>query len=242
MMLSLRAAIRRFLVVAVALAGVSATVRSTHADSILWYNGDFNESNALNNGLYSSSLYSLVYEDFIIPVGQTWLIQGVFSNNLMTTTTSTSAYWEIRSGVSSGDGGTLIASGTNDATLAATGRSGFGLDEYLVSVTGLGISLTSGTYWLTVAPVVEDNPVSFITTTSGANSIGAPPGDDDNSYLTSTFDSIYFDPAQNYVGYPADFSMGVTGVALAIPEPSALVSASIGAVFLGSFAVRRRRP
>ena len=92
------------------------------AGSTLWYNGDFNGVSQLANEQVSPSLYSAVYDDFIVPTGQVWNIDQVFSNNEMLTTV-TQAYWEIRSGVSSGVAGIMIDSGTGAATQTPTGRS-----------------------------------------------------------------------------------------------------------------------
>lgn len=120
------------------LAGVALPVR---ADLILFYGGDIDPNNpnadALSNERNTSVTQSSIYQNFIVPVGQTWTIDRLWSNDLMNTTVS-AADWEIRSGVSEGNGGTLIASATDvAATQTATGRSAFGLTEYTVQVTGL---------------------------------------------------------------------------------------------------------
>jgi hypothetical protein len=64
--------------------------------------------------------------------------------------------WSISSAVSQGNAGTVIASGTVKATLAPTGRSWNGMNEYTV----LGrldadrfVTVTSGHYWMTAVPV-----------------------------------------------------------------------------------------
>ena len=55
---------------------------------------------------------------------------SVFSDNLADTNI-TGATWEIRQGITEGDGGSLIASGmTMTPTVTATGRSGFGFTEF----------------------------------------------------------------------------------------------------------------
>jgi hypothetical protein len=90
----------------------------------------------------------------------------------------------------------------------------------MVEVTGLSIflpMLPSGQhYWLNVTPV--SNGRSFNSTTGGANCVGTPCGNDDNSFFNSAFFGAYFDHASNYVGFPADFSMGVIGNV--VPEPA----------------------
>ena len=67
------------------------------------------------------------------------------------------ATWEIRSGVSNGNGGTVVASGTAAATMKPTGRVFIGLGEYSVGVKFPAVSLSSGTYWVNVTPQCTDS-------------------------------------------------------------------------------------
>src|SRR5205809_3442620 len=94
----------------------------------LWYNGDFNGVNGLANEENTSlgdGQYPRVYDDFNVPSGG-WTLTSVFSDNLENTVVS-GATWEIRQGISEGNGGTLIASGmTMTPVVTPTGRSGFG--------------------------------------------------------------------------------------------------------------------
>ena len=81
-----------------------------------------------------------VYDNFVVTNAAGWDIAAVFSDDL-SNTVITGASWEIRSGVSAGNGGTLVASGsTLTPTITPTGRSGFGFTEYQVKVTGLSRS------------------------------------------------------------------------------------------------------
>ena len=220
------------------LLGMNAGAR---ADQVLWYNGDFDGVSGLANENNTQVSQAAVYDDFIVS-GSPWTITTVWSNDLMDFSTS-SANWEIRSGVSAGDGGTVVASGTGvAATQTATGRNGFGYDEYTVSVTGLNVVLGPGTYWLSVSPIDDGSGRSFISTTSGANAIGNPPGNDGNSFFNSSYFSADFGPASDYVFYsPADFSMGISGTN-AVPEPSAivLVASGLGVLVLARFRRGRR--
>ena len=103
----------RIVVLALAvLAGIGCS--QARADLALWYNGDFNGSDAFNNlvstgGVTTSAGQALVYDDFVVPAGQTWTIDKVYSNDALGSNNSTTAYWEIRSGVSAGSGGSLLS-------------------------------------------------------------------------------------------------------------------------------------
>ncbi len=108
----------------------------------LWYNGDFNGVNAIPNEDDTSlgpDQFASVYDDFIVTDPSGWDVTSVFSDNLSSTNV-TGAIWEIRQSISEGNGGTLIAAGvTLTPNVTATGRSGFGYNEYEVEVTGLSI-------------------------------------------------------------------------------------------------------
>ena len=135
---------------------------------------------------------------------------SVFSDNLANTNI-TGATWEIRQGVSEGNGGTLIASGTTTTPVVTpTGRSGFGFTEFMVEVTGLNVSLAPGTYWLNVTVTGDLTGRSFDSTTSGANCVGTPCGNNLNAFFDSNFFGANFTSTSNE-GQPTDFSMGVNG-------------------------------
>jgi hypothetical protein len=205
------------------------------ASPILWYNGDFNGVNGLYNGLNTLVSDSRVYDDFIVPAGQTWLIDEVFSNNQTNFRPDTAA-WQIRSGVSAGNGGTLVASGTGAATVTPTGNTPFGLTEIHVSVAGLSVLLTPGTYWLMVTPVDNGAGLSYLSTTSGLNAIGSPAGNDANAFMDSLFFGQNFTLSTVVADTAIDFSMGVAGaVNPTVPEPGTLALLATGAI-----AVRRR--
>jgi hypothetical protein len=101
------------------------------AGTVYWYNGNSDNVTELINEVGGSSGTGLVYDDFIVGAGGV-SITGLFSNDLVLTVPAsgpdtnapgvvTQAGWEIRSGVSAGIGGTLVASGTGSATQTATG-------------------------------------------------------------------------------------------------------------------------
>ena len=219
---------------------------SAHAGSVtLWYNGDEDGRDAWSN--QTDVGYSLVYDDFIVPIGDTYDITGVFSNDIMSDpAAATTAHWEIRAGVSSANGGTLVASGDGADTVTATGRSlnfGTPVNEYTNQV-AVNVILTAGTYWLAVAPDVAVQN-SYITTTSGANAVGSPPGNDGDSFESSSYLSSYFVPMSNPSNEGPgtwDYSMGIIGTdqtPAAVPEPfGATLLPIAGLIMLGY--LRRR--
>ena len=185
------------------------------ATTVLWYNGDidFLTCGGLN-GIDTETSDSRVYDDIIVPASQTWKVTSLFSNNLMTFT-AIRAHWEIRQGVSAGNGGTLVASGVDPATMTPTGRiCSSGYREFRIEVTGLDVELGPGRYWLVVAPVGAGFGLSFVSSTSGANATGMPPGNNGNAFFDGSF---IFASADQLSGIPLlDFSLGVEGIV--VPE------------------------
>jgi hypothetical protein len=127
----------------------------------LFYGGDFDISGPSPNALLNQNTYvegsSAVYVPFAVPPNQTWTVAGLFSNNMLSTATldPPQMQWSISTGISQGNPGIVIASGTAQATLTPTGRSWNGMNEY----TALGrlnanelVTLTPGHYWMTAVP------------------------------------------------------------------------------------------
>jgi hypothetical protein len=207
----------------------------------LFYGGDFDPNNGNANGLanetdaiVSGSPYgSATYQNFTVSSDST--ATGLFTNNLSGLNPST-GYWEVRTGVSEGNGGTLVASGTGAMTQTPTGRNGFGFVEYRDEVDGLNINLTGGTqYWFAVVPEDPNNPNrSFNSNTFGANSVGT--SQSDAQFWNSSFFGVNFTNANNGGAFP-NFSSGVIGTA--VPEPSSLIM--LGSGLVGVAGVIRRR-
>lgn len=179
----------------------------------IWYNGDFDGVNGLSNELdtsLGSSQFGHTYDDFNVTDPNGWHVTAVYSNDL-TDTQITGATWEIRQGLSEGNPGTLIASGICVAPIVVpTGRGGFGFDEFMIECDGLNLCLMPGTYWLNVTPIGDLTGRSFDSSTSGANCLGTPCGNNQNAFFDSNFFGYNFTSTAN-VGQPYDFSMGVIG-------------------------------
>jgi N-acetylneuraminic acid mutarotase len=192
--------------------------------NFLWYNGDFNGLNGLaneENTSIGSGEFASVYDDFIVGDSGGWDVTAVFSDNLENTNV-TGATWEIRQGISEGNGGTLIASGmTMTPVVTPTGRSGFGFTEYMVEVIGLSVHLpaSANPYWLNVTVVGDLTGRSFNSTTSGANCVGTPCGNNQNAFFNSNFFGANFTSTANE-GQPSDFSMGVESFVCCGPSPT----------------------
>jgi hypothetical protein len=192
-------------------------------DSTLWYNGDFDGVNGLANG-QNTGFTAAVYDDFNV-TGPGWNVNAVFTNDLLSTAAGiTTANWEIRSGVSEGNGGTLLFSGLNaPVTVTPTGRS---------------VTLGAGTYWLSVQPIGNGSEISYNSSTIGANCIGTPCGNNDNAFFNSASFGFNFHTTTDPQFGPGniDFSDGVIGTV--VPEPATWALLGLGTLLV---AVRRRR-
>lgn len=215
------------------------------AAACLFYGGDFVDNPlappSLPNGLANETDVSVtgtpygaaVWVPFTVPAGQTWNVTGLFTNNLSSygvldqgTEPTSVASWSINEEVFAGSAGTVVDSGTSAATSTATGRSAFGLGEYTVQVTGLSITLTSGSYWMSVVPICTntadpycggiffESDAEYINTTP-ANAFGSPETVD-ASFFDSPVFGVSFDPTNGPLGacggFGCDaFSAGVLG-------------------------------
>jgi len=206
---------------------------------VLFYGGDYNpvmwHSNSLSNendgAVHGNPYGSAVYQNFVIPDGQTWNVTALFSNDLMTINPA-SAFWEIRTGVSEGNAGKLVASGAGEDSYQLKGTYG----EYTNTVNGLELTMEPGTYWFTVVPEAPGQQGrSSITNTFGQNSIGTQISD--QQYFDSPFYGYNFTDAGNIAVFPI-FSSGVIGTV--VPEPSSVVMMGTGVVAAVVGARRRR--
>ncbi len=124
----------------------------------LFYGGDLNPF-AINAAGMSDENTLLIpnsstYGSIDIPTGVTANVWGiVFNVQADAAFDPLLATYDVRTGVSEGNGGTSIASGTGTAVVAATGRNFIGLNEYTIAVTwSTPVAVTAGEYWFNITP------------------------------------------------------------------------------------------
>jgi Tfp pilus assembly protein PilV len=167
---------------------------------IAFYGGEINVNDPNANGFANAdtiavgqaSTYGAVQAP---PVGKV-VIGGTFGNN--------SAFfgyfdgqgtYDIRTGVSEGNGGTVVQSGTAVETETPTGRDPFGLLEYTTSVQfAKPLTATPGTtYWVNETPQCLSNPncaegeFYYLSNSQGANSVNGWAQVPQQAYLNSNY-------------------------------------------------------
>jgi hypothetical protein len=213
----------------------NTSVRAQALPGSLWYNGDLNHVNGLANerddGLGFGE-YAHVFDDFNVTDSPGWHLTSLYSNNYMSYIEgggpTTAVEWSIHQGITVGNGGTTVASGTS-TDFAITVHYVQDFTEYTVRVLGLNINLAPGTYFLNVTPVGSGHGRSFTSDTSGAGCIGTPCGNNGNAFFDSNFFGANYQSTAEQ-GQPGDFSMGVIGTV--VPEPPLWAMMTMGAVVL----------
>lgn len=206
----------------------------------LMYAGDFdiagqNPNAFSNNNSLAFGPQGTVYVPFNVPRSfkgakgkSDWSVQGLFANELIEFEGGSDAVesvsWSIVQGVASGgnpSGGQVktICSGTGTPTsVTATGRSGFGLNEYTILLTGISCpTLEDGVYWMSFVPTIYGIAyLSDVEDNSPANTEGPGTEPIDESF-------VYF-PSMGFPNFTAAttacgnigcdaFSVGIIGTA-----------------------------
>ncbi|HRX84278.1 MAG TPA: PEP-CTERM sorting domain-containing protein [Phycisphaerae bacterium] len=149
----------------------------------------------------------------------------------------TEAYWEIRSGASVGNGGTLVASGLVTPTISPTAFTVAGEPVTRVTADIPNFLLANGNYWFGMS--LKDAPVNgwFVANTQGASGIGGPLADGQTLYhVIDSSNAVvvnYVDLAGTYGGDPSNH-LDISYFVNEAPEPAtAGLMAIAGIVLLG---------
>lgn len=165
-----------------------------------FYAGDLSTTDPNAAGLSDENTFyvtgSSTYAALNIPAGDTLTVKGaLFNVQASAAFDPLTATYDVRTGISEGNGGTSLASGTAGIKVVATGRSFNGLYEYTIAVKIPSLILTTGEYWFNVTPTCTDtlDGSCYIqrqyasNTTQGANSIRGSWQPPNSEYLNSAF-------------------------------------------------------
>jgi hypothetical protein len=217
----------------------------------LFYGGDY-DGRLGSPSQWAPNLDALTFDDFGLSRPST--LQSIWGNfGLLQTVDDfvpTQAYCQIRSGVSAGNGGTLLFSGMLPVQVRPTGVSQWNLPEYQI-IANLNLTLPAGIYWLGMAPVgssIWDE--AYVSSTSGGDLYlpGDPnppttgfPIEDGLSYLYDPAGYNFVPMADTTAGPGTwDFSYGVSG-SVVPDDPSMLALLVLATVSIIVFGVRLRR-
>ncbi len=202
--------------------------------NILFYGGDVNPSDPNVQGFVNGNTLlvpnTTTYGAVQVPAAGHFVVTGVFFNQAVNGTGGnifdpSIGTYDFRIGVSSGNGGTSIASGSGPQSASATGRMPFGLVEYKTSVAlASPMTATNGeTVWVNESPQCTDNSDAacqgqyFIdNTTQKTGSVNGEAQPTGQMFLTSAyFGYTWYDWCGPTLGQNAqqcaDMSFGIYG-------------------------------
>jgi hypothetical protein len=106
----------------------------------LFYGGDITPDDPNADAFADENTLLFSYTETLgavtVPYSHQAIIHGLLFNVLATLNdfNPKTATWEIRTGVSSGNGGTQLGYGSGQANITPTGREAFGYNEYTIAV------------------------------------------------------------------------------------------------------------
>ena len=214
---------------------ISAVLALAGAASAQFYGGDFDGRNGLSDEFNTIVSDAWTFDDFDWSGGN---VTSLFGNYLSDQGSVAGYQYEIRQGITEGNGGSLIASGDTDGSFSwsNTGPGGFGFPQMTLDADIADFNLAPGTYFLGLRPKGNTPGVgrAFIETTSGQNSVGTPIANGNTFLHSPNFFGLNYTNWETQLGPgPWDVSQGVRG----IPAPG--VAALMG--LAGLTAGRRRR-
>lgn len=166
-----------------------------------FYGGDLAPNDANATGLSDENTFlvpgSSTYTALDIPGGASISVKGLLINVIATAAFDPqTATYDIRTGISEGNGGTSLTFGSNNASVQATGRALAGYYEYTIAVTIPKILLTSGMYWFNVTPTCMSTldgscyvfrQLESNTTAGGANNVHGSLQPTHSEYVNSAY-------------------------------------------------------
>ncbi len=182
--------------------GPPTTIPPALCSPCLFYGGDIDLASPNAAGMSDENTLLIAggsgtYSAVNIPAGVTATVYGILYNiQADAAFDPPQGTYDIRTGISDGDGGTSIASGSGTIEVQATGRNFLGLNEYTVALSfSPAVTLTSGEYWFNVTPQclnTLDGSCSvfrqfYSNTTSLANGVHAGWQPMGQLYLNSSF-------------------------------------------------------
>ena len=215
----------------IAVLATSLAIAQPASAQILWSNGYGNwQGGQVNQDYLTSNAWAARSYDNFRLTSQS-LVTGFFgyfnpSNGFAADWTA--ATWEVRTGLSSGNLGTLIASGSGAVNrVASEGR-------FYSELTGLNLQLDAGDYWLFFAPQTTYDGYAVFSNyvSNNANAVNAV---QDNYNMWAFSNGAPEDGGQKY-----DLAIGAFGQMNVVPEPASIALVGAGLGVLGVIARRRR--
>lgn len=229
---------------------------SPAAAQTLVYQGDHQGGTTCSAKASNLATGCVMYDNITVG-GDGWNVTGLFGHFYQPAVDGmvpwTTAFWEIRSGMSEGNAGTQVLGGVASATHDATGRSFIGsatFYEYLATLTLDEFFLAPGSYWIGIAPVVIETADSYVgayaSWTGGTGGINSQADDKGIAWVNGS---------QNYLVVDHDFSYGVLGTLaesgdpgngnpgnpnVTVPEPATVTLLAAGLMVVAGLRRRRR--